>query len=77
MCISRGNGTNTKCPICGISFNCYTRGKPKIYCSDNCRNVFKYFNALESSLNKVSFVGKSSNMFKGDLFRLANNLKCN
>ncbi len=76
MSNSQGNGTNTTCPLCGTKFNRFTRGKPKTYCSDNCRNVVKFFNALENSLNNVNFINFSSNHFKGDLFRLANNIKC-
>jgi len=77
MSHSQGIGTNTICPICGNNFSCHTRGKPKTYCSDDCRNIFKYINALERLVLKVNFNGKSSNHLKADLFQLANKLKCN
>lgn len=76
MSHSQGNGTNTFCPMCGKPFNRHTAGKPKTYCSPECRNLYKYYSALEDTLKKISFNGKSGNRFKGDLFRLANTITC-
>jgi len=61
-----------KCPTCGIEFIPYTAGKPKIYCSDNCRNYQKYKNALERILIALEPTKEAKKMIKGDMFRLAN-----
>ena len=61
-----------KCPICGNDFIPYTAGKPKTYCSDNCRNYNKYKNALEKSLLVLRPTKEAKKIIKGDMFRLAN-----
>jgi len=60
------------CPICGNEFNPFTAGKPKTYCSDNCRNYQKYKNALEKSLIALRPTKEAKKIIKGDMFRLSN-----
>jgi hypothetical protein len=60
------------CPICGNTFNPYTAGKPKTYCSDDCRNYFKYKNALEKILLTLKPTREAKKVIKGDMFRLSN-----
>ncbi len=68
-------GTNTKCPICGTPFNCFTAGKPKTYCSDLCREFNKYYNAVEDRLLKINFYdNKARKSLKSDLWALSNKI---
>jgi len=60
------------CPICGNNFNPHTAGKPKTYCSDECRNYFKYKNALEKILLSLHPTQEAKKVIKGDMFRLCN-----
>ena len=60
------------CPVCGINFIPYTAGKPKIYCSDNCRNYMKYKNALEKTLLALRPTKDAKKIIRGDMFRLSN-----
>jgi len=60
------------CPICGKEFIPFTSGKPKTYCSDNCRNYQKYKNALEKTLLALVLTKESKKLIKGDMFRLSN-----
>lgn len=76
MCNSKRIGTIYICPICGNDFKQSSKGRTKKYCSSNCKNLVKYLNAFENCLSNVSFVGKYSNIMKGDIFRLANTIKC-
>ena len=69
-------GTDLKCPVCGTEYKNINKGRTKEYCSDNCRDFTKYLNAMERALLKINFKGKTSNFTKGQLFRIANNIKC-
>lgn len=69
-------GTDLICPICGASYININKGRTKEYCSDNCRDFSKYLNAMERALLKIDFKGKTSNFTKGQLFRIANNIRC-
>lgn len=60
------------CPICGNPFNHFTAGKPKTYCSDNCRNFNKYKNALEKILIEMKPTVECRKLIRGDMFRLSN-----
>ena len=61
-----------KCIICGKEFNPFTNGKPKMYCSENCRNFNKFYNALQKTLDKMEATDKNKKLLKGELFRMAN-----
>ena len=63
----------TKCSICGCSMSCGVY-KPKLYCSDNCRNYAKFKNALEKSILLMRPCGDASRVIRGDMFRLANSV---
>ena len=72
MCI----GTKTYCPICGAVVIQSGKGKPRDYCSDNCRDTFKYINALERNLNKIDFKNKDcAKQLKGDIWSVSNLIK--
>ena len=62
------------CDVCGATITAKYFTKPKLYCSDNCRNYNKYKNALERTLNALNPTAKASKLIRGDLFRLANTL---
>ena len=50
-------------------------GRPKNYCSDDCRNYLKYFNAMQKSLEKIDLDDKHKRKIRGDMFRVANTIK--
>lgn len=60
------------CPVCGVEFVPFTRGKTKTYCSDNCRDIPKFMTALQNRLLLVKPSVRSKKLLAGDLFRLAN-----
>lgn len=60
------------CPICGGSVPYVDCARPRIYCSDNCRDYAKYKSALERSILKLNATSKASSLIRGDMFRLAN-----
>lgn len=60
------------CPICSTEFNEFTNGKPKTYCSDDCKDYYKYKNALERILIKIKPHINDSKLIRGDMFRMAN-----
>ena len=65
------------CECCGNEFTLPEQakgGRPKIYCSPECRNLVKYINAFENLTEKINFTERSSKIFRGDLFAIANNL---
>lgn len=61
------------CSTCGtpIEVDSVTT-KPKIYCGDNCRDYFKFKQALERSILKLCATSDASRVIRGDMFRLAN-----
>lgn len=50
-------------------------GRPKTYCSDNCRDYLKYFNAFQKSLSKIVLDDEHKRKIRGELFRVSNTLK--
>ncbi len=61
-----------KCQVCGNKFDCFTLTKPKLYCSDNCRNYMKFKNALERVILTLRPTKEAKKIIKGDMFRLSN-----
>ena len=62
------------CGICGAHIG-YNDGRPKEHCSKECREVRKYMNALQRSLGKINPDQKHLQRLRGDLFRMANELR--
>ena len=62
----------TFCPVCGIDFIPFTAGKPKTYCSSNCRDYMKYKNALEKVIIALRPTKEAKKLIKGNMFRLSN-----
>lgn len=60
------------CLICGNTIPEKKSFKPKLYCSENCRNYAKFKNALEKSLILIRPTSESKSIIRGDMFRLAN-----
>lgn len=60
------------CHICGNEFSDSSFYKPRFYCSDNCRNYYKYKNALERCLINLNPTIGAKKIIKGDMFRLSN-----
>jgi len=77
MCKTISIGTELKCDVCGMPYINLSKSKPRSYCSDNCKDFMKFKNAMERNLLKIDFQGKTANQTKGDLFRMANLIKCN
>ena len=48
------------CTMCGKCFPTNPCSRPAKYCSQDCRNVKKYINALHRSLKKVEFDTRKS-----------------
>lgn len=65
----------TSCKVCHIKHFQKVSGRYKEYCSDNCRNYFKYLSALDSSLSKINFHDLDAiKSVKSDLFSIVNSL---
>ena len=63
------------CKICGCDIENKKGGLVKEYCSSNCRDVYKYYSALDKALSKVDFSSMDYiRPIKGDLFRMVNNM---
>ena len=60
------------CVICGSYVNQVGSFKPRIYCSDNCRDFAKYKNALERCILLLKPDTEAKKVIRGDMFRLAN-----
>ena len=60
------------CNICGSTFDGSTLTKPRLYCSDDCRNYNKYKNALERVLLTLRPTKEAKKIIRGDMFRLSN-----
>ena len=50
-------------------------GRPKVYCSDTCRDFQKYFIACQKQLDKINLDDEHKRKLRGELFRVANTLK--
>lgn len=63
------------CKVCGKRFKQSYGGRFKEYCSDDCKNYFKFLSALDRSLSKIDFKSDEKlKAVKGDLMRLRNSL---
>lgn len=63
------------CIICGSSMSCFSSsygGRPKDYCSLDCRNISKHLRLFESSLDKIELTDKAKKALKARLFRICN-----
>lgn len=71
------------CLICGSPIknkyndNYALVGRPKYYCSDACRDYYKYFNAFQKSLSQIKLDDKHKRKIRGEMFRVANTIKIN
>ena len=70
------------CPVCGsVIFqegkgaHYAIIGRPKSYCSKNCSNFMKYFNAMQKELDSIQLDDVHKRKIRGELFRVANTLK--
>jgi len=53
------------CQVCLCSFVDKSRFKPRLYCSDNCRNYAKYKTALENTIIHLNLTPEAKKNFKG------------
>lgn len=71
------------CLICGSPIknkyndNLALVGRPKYYCSNACRDYYKYFNAFQKSLSQINLDDKHKRKIRGEIFRVANIIKIN
>lgn len=65
-----------QCECCGKSFSqdFIKGGRPRIYCSDSCRDFMKYLNAFQKSMKDIRFTSSASKSIRGDLFALSNTI---
>jgi len=72
------------CLLCGKSvpqiytttrFGNFVSGRPRLYCSDECRNFQKYFIAFQKYLDQIHLDDIHKRKIRGELFRVANTLK--
>lgn len=73
-----------KCLVCGKSvsqiytttrYGNFVSGRPRLYCSDVCRDFQKYFIACQKQLDKIELDDEHKRKIRGELFRVANTLK--
>jgi hypothetical protein len=65
----------TSCPVCGSSFSARSgRGRPRLYCSENCAEVAKYWDAFQSAFDKVSLSSDVRKVWRSELFLVSNSL---
>ena len=65
----------TFCKVCGLEFEQELKGRYKEYCSQNCKNYTKYFNALERVISSINFQDyRYVKSIKSDLFSVVNNM---
>jgi hypothetical protein len=68
-------GTKIICSICGNDIKQKERGRLKEYCSTSCSNYIKFFNALERSIESISFADYNHvKRIKSDLFCIVNSM---
>ena len=60
------------CQVCGMPIVVKSSFRPRLYCSDSCRDYNKYKNALESVLISLKPTKEASKILRGDMFRLSN-----
>ena len=49
-------------------------GRPKQYCSSNCREFNKFFNAMSKRLDNMILTDTAKRLLKGQFFKLANTI---
>ena len=62
------------CPVCGNPITRKSKFKPFQYCSDNCKDFSKYFEAMEKRLLLVKPTKEARKMLRGQLFGLSNSI---
>jgi len=65
----------TKCPVCGHHLSAQKRGRPKTYCSKECRDLGNFLLATRNTLMKIDFTQAKKKEMIGEIFRLANEFK--
>lgn len=66
-------GTESFCSVCGDLIIQTGKGRTREYCSNHCKDYFKYKNALEKCINNIHFFSSNNaSLIKGDIFRMAN-----
>ncbi len=67
--------TINTCPVCGQHLSEQERGRPKQYCSKECRDLNNYMIATRNALMKVNFRPKKKSEMIGEIFRMANEFR--
>ena len=67
------------CRTCGKVLPCrryaaLSGGRRREYCNDACKDVYKYFNAFERSMDKVVFTSLSKSEWRSRLFQTRNGI---
>lgn len=60
------------CSTCGHEILKKSKFRPAFYCSDNCRDYYKYKNAIEKILISIEPTSECLKVIRGDMFRLSN-----
>ena len=77
MSSSRETGGRSEaiCRLCGIKFlQSQGRGRPRQFCSDECRQAEKHLVLAEVALTKIPIQRKSALWIRGRLWLLGNQL---
>lgn len=69
--------SSTVCQCCGKALpSVVVRGRPRIYCSKDCANLKKFYDAFEKSLNAIEMSPFHKMAWRSELFACVNtNLK--
>lgn len=63
------------CSCCGKRFEAKRRrGRPQIYCSQDCADFMKFKTAMEKMIGKIQFTPSASKQVRGDFFSFANRI---
>ena len=71
------------CIVCGspikqnyndTRFGYALNGRPKQYCSQNCREFNKFFTAMSKRLDNMTPTNEAKRLLKGQFFKLSNTI---
>lgn len=63
------------CEVCGSPVVARSgRGRPALYCSENCRNISKYWGAFRDCVSRSRLSSDSVRMWRSELLAWSNSL---
>lgn len=67
--------TRRVCEFCGKEFDSSGLGRPRLYCSGDCRNAAKYLSVFVNTINRIDFSSAAGKMLRGELFAISKSIK--